>query len=1166
ETTQRIFGAGVKLKQLLNIERIQVLTGGGDDIVYVYGSDMGAIGDLLVNTGSGSDRVIIGGDQIDFKLSYPKNNDLFYTTVDGFQVNKNTNGQYIASGTIDGMKFYKVRSLNRITPFVVENPAQTVFRTIRPVFDASTYKSPVVIDTGSGFGDLNDTIEFNLTSDNGPLVFASNNITKYDVEFDSAKIHLAPQSGTSSTDLAIKLLTAGDADATKLVKDTIENYLRFKDMYYDQTLLHRIHGQTLNHAVDIPPKLPYYVIQDKIEQNTDSSGHEFPGTTVVKARPQFIEFAARHGLTTDWHSVNHPDPSRAATGEQLHKLTGIYLNGVAQPFQAQHTETVVFDGDSKTILYDFIGLTLTTNTRFDATFSNNAITVYQVARVDTYSTLGEDQELPSSKYNQLFFRNYEELQLTLTKQPSAPATSINHPDLDIRDTGFEGILNITGSPFEDVVTIKKSAAQIYADLAGGDDTIVIGNPISTGSDPNRSLDYITADIFLMDSVGHDQVILDNSAHTVSEDLSIDANIFRDSTESERLSRITSALSLTGITADENSKIADKLTDAAVPFGQKALQVNHTDVTSFVDDAAQTLLARLSDSVDDAQTAFNTARENTVNLLKDRDLELIKNQIELYVRTRFYEGSSGKDILNDVLDEISRKGVKTYLRYIDYDSYFVWDWFNSHYETRIDWGDSNRIPRKWSIREGVNTAADFYRNPNNTFSRFGLGGVSSTSYAKQYSSAFQNIFEGKSLYELIRQTRYTTSYIHGEGSKRQTKLLAGGKVDGDEYISIFMDARPLSSQNLNNVYYLARFYDEVKSNYLGMKSTYESLLKNRGLNTNQLNALYNTHSGNQTLTGYDKSNKSWQGQLITDVADISLDIDNSYLSLSSTTAAKVNHLNSSSSSGFSGYYTTKLNSLKNAIATATDDGRLTYAELNSVINQTQVLKDQLDPNTLSSVDQTSGIQSEAQFTLSEPYGLFKSALDDGLHDLLVSLRDILNGNPTPASYNSVNTTAASNSYATLKSVATGSTFSNIKTKYKLSSQAYTTYSSYHALNIKSPAIPQAILESVLRIKKLDKSADRFEAFIDALDGNLATSYDDQCDTTGATGAGSFEFDSFKTSFLGTQRCIEQFYQSNGLYIDNLRVEAQNDAQAESLEHDQRDIAAPVINNQSQRDLF
>ena len=85
-SVQRIYGAGVKLQKLLNIEQLQVLTGGGDDTVYLYGVDMGTIGDMLIKTGSGSDTIIVGGPEQVISQSFPNNIDLFYTTVPGYDV------------------------------------------------------------------------------------------------------------------------------------------------------------------------------------------------------------------------------------------------------------------------------------------------------------------------------------------------------------------------------------------------------------------------------------------------------------------------------------------------------------------------------------------------------------------------------------------------------------------------------------------------------------------------------------------------------------------------------------------------------------------------------------------------------------------------------------------------------------------------------------------------------------------------------------------------------------------------------------------------------------------------------------------------------------------------------------------------------------------------
>ena len=85
QVVQRIYGAGVKLQALLNVERIQVITGAGDDRVYVSGVDLGPVADLLVNTGTGSDSVILGGPARKIDLNFPKRSRTDYATVDGYQ-------------------------------------------------------------------------------------------------------------------------------------------------------------------------------------------------------------------------------------------------------------------------------------------------------------------------------------------------------------------------------------------------------------------------------------------------------------------------------------------------------------------------------------------------------------------------------------------------------------------------------------------------------------------------------------------------------------------------------------------------------------------------------------------------------------------------------------------------------------------------------------------------------------------------------------------------------------------------------------------------------------------------------------------------------------------------------------------------------------------------
>lgn len=69
EEIQRIYGAGLNVARIDSVERLMILTAGGDDKVYLYGTLEGQ--ELLINTGGGDDTVYVGGDSIDFTIEIP---------------------------------------------------------------------------------------------------------------------------------------------------------------------------------------------------------------------------------------------------------------------------------------------------------------------------------------------------------------------------------------------------------------------------------------------------------------------------------------------------------------------------------------------------------------------------------------------------------------------------------------------------------------------------------------------------------------------------------------------------------------------------------------------------------------------------------------------------------------------------------------------------------------------------------------------------------------------------------------------------------------------------------------------------------------------------------------------------------------------------------------
>ena len=72
---QYLYGAGLKLENFDGIERLAVITGAGNDTVYLYGLDERLT--LLVNLGSGDDRLVVGGPEETFQVTYPASNAVY---------------------------------------------------------------------------------------------------------------------------------------------------------------------------------------------------------------------------------------------------------------------------------------------------------------------------------------------------------------------------------------------------------------------------------------------------------------------------------------------------------------------------------------------------------------------------------------------------------------------------------------------------------------------------------------------------------------------------------------------------------------------------------------------------------------------------------------------------------------------------------------------------------------------------------------------------------------------------------------------------------------------------------------------------------------------------------------------------------------------------------
>jgi Ca2+-binding RTX toxin-like protein len=75
QNRQYLYGAGLKLENIDGVERLALVTGGGDDIIYLYG--LKSTISLLINTGTGDDQVVVGGEEGTFSVTYPKSSAVY---------------------------------------------------------------------------------------------------------------------------------------------------------------------------------------------------------------------------------------------------------------------------------------------------------------------------------------------------------------------------------------------------------------------------------------------------------------------------------------------------------------------------------------------------------------------------------------------------------------------------------------------------------------------------------------------------------------------------------------------------------------------------------------------------------------------------------------------------------------------------------------------------------------------------------------------------------------------------------------------------------------------------------------------------------------------------------------------------------------------------------
>jgi hypothetical protein len=194
-----------------------------------------------------------------------------------------------------------MRETSRIAPFEVENPGRSENKVMPASYDIDAFRSPVVIDAGTG---LNDEILLNYELGTARLRLTDGELKKKDLVFDTSKIALVSLTDQPESDLpAILLGTAGETgdEARKLLAAVATDYIRFTDRYYQPGLLEELAALTGSETqdVDVPAGVSYFTIETTLVDGT-----------VLTARTQLIAFAEKFGL--ELNGTRSTTPIRAA--------------------------------------------------------------------------------------------------------------------------------------------------------------------------------------------------------------------------------------------------------------------------------------------------------------------------------------------------------------------------------------------------------------------------------------------------------------------------------------------------------------------------------------------------------------------------------------------------------------------------------------------------------------------------------------------------------------------------------------------------------------------------------------------------------------------------------------------------------------------------------------
>lgn len=551
EYRQRIFGAGIKLEQLTNVERLVLLTGAGDDRVYLNSVDLGPNSDMVINLGSGSDEVVVGavapdGTPLRFKANFPKSNVIEYAALPEYGISTESTATWL------GRTVYDVTTSTSIVTYTIRTPARSENKIMPDQRMVELIKSPLTIVGGRG--EIDRLI---INNENGAqdLVLSNTVLSKKQIETKGSAV-IYPEIPTVTTENLTDLLNkdmAGNEQVRELLEGFLRNQILFEDKYRDTELINRIQDLTGDDVIKVtlPEEISYAVFQDtKIDVPSDLPNSP-PTKETYTARQQLDEFLDGTGFKAKYIEYKVPGSAEGEMLYELEKIFNIQSPTLELAFESQNKVlTIVEENGDLSRHYNMIGVSLITASS----------SVFKVSEGYIQSVTDLTEGKPAKPVNTLsvagntaniFFEGFDEFELSLNKNTDN--------SLLLNNDLFDGLVTVHGGDQSDSFTVLASKAQTFLYGEEGDDNYSVGD---------GTINAIAAELFVIGGEGTDSVVVNSKAVEGDVDVSFDKTWLEHQQAQQKLNKISSLLGIGSadnkdITPSENLLIIDKLRQLAI---------------------------------------------------------------------------------------------------------------------------------------------------------------------------------------------------------------------------------------------------------------------------------------------------------------------------------------------------------------------------------------------------------------------------------------------------------------------------------------------------------------------------------------------------------------------------------------------------------------------------